>query len=276
MLLEKQAPDFKTEAYQGGKIKEIELSDYRGKWVTMFFYPGCFTFVCPTELLALNESVEAFRKRECEVVGISTDSQFSHLAWKHTPVDKGGIGDVQYPLVADLTKQISRDFGVLLEDGGVALRGTFLIDREGIVKHAVVNDLGLGDVLAAKSRVDDALLQARRKRIPPGRDDKVIASWNGLALRAFAEAALGFKDQKPLLSGQGVYADTAPWPSRRAFRPGVLVIGKRGLRSLEPAARDRHHGRDGDASEPDLQRHCRCPGDGRIRRVSSRPGNFAA
>jgi peroxiredoxin (alkyl hydroperoxide reductase subunit C) len=123
----------------------------------LFFYPLDFTFVCPTEIIEFNRKLDEFKERGAEVVGVSVDSHFSHLAWKKTPVEQGGIGDIQYPLVADIKKQISRDYGVLLEDGGVALRGTFLIDKEGIVKHAVLNDLGLGRNIDETVRMVDAL-----------------------------------------------------------------------------------------------------------------------
>ena len=113
--------------------------------------------VAAAEIWPTNPKLDEFRERGAEVVGVSVDSHFSHLAWKNTPVDQGGIGDIQYPLVADLKKQISRDYGVLLEGGGVALRGTFLIDKEGVVKHAVINDLGLGRNIDEAIRMVDAL-----------------------------------------------------------------------------------------------------------------------
>lgn len=136
---------------------DFGLEELRGKYVVLFFYPLDFTFVCPTEILEFNRKLTEFKERGVEVVGVSVDSQYSHLAWKNTPVDKGGIGNVQYPLVADLTKQISRDYGVLVEDAGVALRGTFLIDKEGVVKHSVINDLGLGRNIDEAIRMVDAL-----------------------------------------------------------------------------------------------------------------------
>jgi peroxiredoxin (alkyl hydroperoxide reductase subunit C) len=158
-LIGKQAPDFKAAAVMAdGTINnEFSLAGLRGKYVVLFFYPLDFTFVCPTEIIEFNRKLAEFKERGAEVVGVSVDSQFTHLAWKNTPVAQGGIGDIQYPLVADLSKQISRDFGVLLEDGGVALRGTFLIDKEGIVKHAVINDLGLGRNIDESLRMVDAL-----------------------------------------------------------------------------------------------------------------------
>ena len=158
-LIANEAPDFTAPAVlPNNTIKpDFKLSDLRGKYVVLFFYPLDFTFVCPTEILTFNKKIAEFRERGVEVVGVSVDSQFSHLAWKGTPIDQGGIGDLDYPLVADLTKQISRDYGVLLEGAGVALRGTFLIDKEGVVKHMVVNDLGLGRNIDEALRMVDAL-----------------------------------------------------------------------------------------------------------------------
>lgn len=157
-LVGKEAPKFTAPTVlPNNSIQEDwSLDEFKGKYVVLFFYPLDFTFVCPTEIIEFNRKLAEFKERGAEVVGVSVDSQFSHLAWKNTPVAKGGIGDIGYPLVADLNKQISRDFGVLL-DSGVALRGTFLIDKEGVVKHAVVNDLGLGRNIDEAIRMVDAL-----------------------------------------------------------------------------------------------------------------------
>lgn len=157
-LVTKPAPDFKAMAVMpDNSIQELTLSSYRGKYVMLFFYPMDFTFVCPTEILKFNEKLEEFKKRNCEVIGVSTDSEYSHLAWKNTPIEQGGIGDIKYPLVADIKKQISREFGILFDDS-VALRATFLIDKEGIVRHAVINDLPLGRSIDEALRVLDAWL----------------------------------------------------------------------------------------------------------------------
>ncbi len=155
----RKAPDFTAPAVMPNNTinDEFKLSDLEGSYVVLFFYPLDFTFVCPTEILEFNRKLAGFKRRGAEVVGVSVDSQFTHLAWKNTPVADGGIGDIQYPLVADLTKQISRDYGVLLEDAGVALRGTFLINKEGVVKHQVINDLGLGRNIDEALRMVDAL-----------------------------------------------------------------------------------------------------------------------
>jgi peroxiredoxin (alkyl hydroperoxide reductase subunit C) len=150
-LVTKEAPDFTAQAVMpDNTFAELKLSSYRGKHVILFFYPLDFTFVCPSEILAFDRKIEEFRKRGAEVIGVSIDSHFCHWAWKNTPVEKGGIGQIRYPLVADLNKNISRDFGVLVNDE-VALRGLFLIDQKGIVRHAVINDLSLG------RNVDEAL-----------------------------------------------------------------------------------------------------------------------
>ena len=157
-LVTKQAPDFTATAVMPDNCmkEDFKLSDYRGKYVILFFYPLDFTFVCPSEILAFDKNLAKFKERNCEVIGVSVDSPFSHWAWKNTPVKEGGIGNIQYPLVADLDKSISRRYGVLL-DMGVSLRGTFLIDKEGIVRHMVVNDLPLGRSIDEALRMVDAL-----------------------------------------------------------------------------------------------------------------------
>lgn len=157
-LVTKQAPDFTATAVMpdNSMKDDFKLSDYRGKYVILFFYPLDFTFVCPSEIIAFDKNLDKFKQRDCEVIGISIDSQFSHWAWKNTPVNEGGIGNIGYPLVADLDKKISRQYGVLL-DMGVALRGTFLIDKEGVVRHAVINDLPLGRSIDEALRMVDAL-----------------------------------------------------------------------------------------------------------------------
>jgi peroxiredoxin (alkyl hydroperoxide reductase subunit C) len=137
----------------------------------LFFYPLDFTFVCPTEILAFDEALEEFRRRDAEVVGVSVDSHFTHAAWKRTHVDDGGIGAIRYPLVSDLNKEIARSYDVLLDDG-VALRGLFLIDKEGVVRHALINDLPLGRNVNEALRVLDAL------RFHELRGDVCPANWN--------------------------------------------------------------------------------------------------
>lgn len=160
VAVQKEAPNFKAQAVKGREFVDIELSQLRGKYVVLFFYPLDFTFVCPTEIIAFDEALEEFQKRNTEVLAVSVDSAFSHLAWQKTPREKGGLGDVRYPLVADITKQISEDYGVLLhegEDAGVALRGLFLIDKEGVVQHVTINNLPLGRNTKEVLRMVDAL-----------------------------------------------------------------------------------------------------------------------
>ena len=157
-LVTKEAPDFTATAVMGDNTfnDAYKLSDLRGKYAVVFFYPLDFTFVCPSEIIAFDKAYEKFQEKNCEVVGVSIDSPYSHFAWRQTPVEKGGIGEVSYPLVADLNKNISRDYGVLLDES-VALRGLFLIDKEGVVRHCVVNDLPLGRSVEEAIRVLDAL-----------------------------------------------------------------------------------------------------------------------
>ncbi len=156
--VQKPAPDFTAQAVMpDGSIKELKLSDYRGKYVVLFFYPLDFTFVCPTEVIAFSDRIEEFKQRNTEVIGISVDSVYTHTAWRNTPRKKGGIGEITYPLVADLNKRISQSYGVLLEDAGVALRGLFILDREGILKHITVNDLPIGRNVDEVLRVIDAI-----------------------------------------------------------------------------------------------------------------------
>ncbi|KAG6543441.1 hypothetical protein Mapa_015111 [Marchantia paleacea] len=139
------APDFEAEAVFDQEFVKIKLSEYIGKkYVVLFFYPLDFTFVCPTEITAFSDKHAEFEKLNTEVIGVSTDSVFSHLAWIQTERKAGGLGDLNYPLVSDLTKKISKDFGVLIPDQGIALRGLFIIDKEGVIQHATINNLAIG------------------------------------------------------------------------------------------------------------------------------------
>ena len=156
-LVTKQAPDFTAQAVlPDNSFAELTLSSYRGKYVVLFFYPLDFTFVCPSEIIAFDNALEKFEAKNAQVLGVSVDSHFTHLAWKNTPREQGGIGQVKYPLVADLSKRISKKYGVLFGKE-VALRGLFLIDTEGVVRHALVNDLPLGRNVDEALRVLDAL-----------------------------------------------------------------------------------------------------------------------
>ena len=158
VLVGKKAPDFTATAVLGNnEIKDITFSEVtRGKYAVVFFYPLDFTFVCPSELIAFDHRLDEFKKRNVEVLGVSIDSQFSHLAWKNTPVAKGGIGPVGYTLVADIKHDICRAYDVEA-DAGVALRGSFLIDKAGVVQHQVVNNLPLGRNIDEMLRMVDAL-----------------------------------------------------------------------------------------------------------------------
>lgn len=157
VLVTQPAPDFTATAVMpDGQFKDISLSDYQGKYVLLFFWPLDFTFVCPTEIIAFSDAASQFEELGVQIIGASIDSHFTHLAWTNTERDKGGIGKTAFPLVADLNKQIATDYDVLL-DGGVALRGLFLIDKEGVVRHQVVNDLPLGRSVDEAMRMVKAL-----------------------------------------------------------------------------------------------------------------------
>ena len=157
VLVGKSAPDFTaTAVYGNNEIKEFKLSSLRGKCVVLFFYPLDFTFVCPSELIAFDHRLDEFKKRGVEVVGCSIDSQFTHLAWKNTSINNGGIGQVGYPLVADINHAICQAYDVEAA-GGVAFRGSFLIDKAGVVQHQVVNNLPLGRNIDEMLRMVDAL-----------------------------------------------------------------------------------------------------------------------
>lgn len=158
-LVGKKAPGFKTVAVKDLQIiEDFTLEDFLGQYVLFFFYPLDFTFVCPTELHAFQEKLEAFKERNCQVIACSVDSQFSHLAWLNTPKTQGGIEGIEYPLVSDLNKTIGRDYGVLVEDAGVTFRGLFLIDKQGVVRHELINDLPLGRSVDEALRMLDALM----------------------------------------------------------------------------------------------------------------------
>jgi len=141
-LVGQKAPDFEVEGVYHSEFRSFRLADYHGKWFILFFYPLDFTFVCPTEILAFSDRIEEFKKLNCEILGVSVDSKFTHLAWTEKPREEGGISSLAYPLLADLDKSLAQKFGVL--SGPVALRGLFLIDPEGIVQQATINNLAVG------------------------------------------------------------------------------------------------------------------------------------
>lgn len=142
--LQKPAPAFSGTAVVDGAFKEIKLEDYAGKYLVLFFYPLDFTFVCPTEIIAFSDRVEEFKKIGCEVIGVSTDSHFTHLAWINTPRKQGGLGELRIPLLADKSMKISRDYGVLQEESGIPFRGLFVIDGKQNLRQVTVNDLPVG------------------------------------------------------------------------------------------------------------------------------------
>jgi peroxiredoxin (alkyl hydroperoxide reductase subunit C) len=155
----KKAPDFDMPSTKDLKgLKEnVKLSDYKGKWLVLFFYPLDFTFVCPTEIKAFSDRIEDLKKVGAEVVAVSTDSVYSHRAWIQTGEDKGGLGSIKYPLASDITKDVSRDYGVLIEDKGIALRGLFIIDPDGVLQYQVVHALNIGRSVDETLRVLEAL-----------------------------------------------------------------------------------------------------------------------
>ncbi len=187
-LVTHEAPDFTAQAVMpDNSFAPLTLSTLRGRYTLLFFYPLDFTFVCPSEILAFNRALPEFQARDCQVVGVSVDSHFTHLAWKNTPVNQGGIGNIQFPLVADLDKSIAKAYGVLLETG-IALRGLFLIDRAGLVRHAVVNDLPLG------RNVDEALRMVDALQFFEQCGDVCPANWK-----------LGQEGMKPTNEGVAIY-----------------------------------------------------------------------
>ena len=158
VLVTQAAPNFTANAVMpDNSIKaDFSLADYAGKYVVLFFYPLDFTFVCPSEIIAFSHRLEEFKSRGVEVIGVSVDSHFTHLAWKNTEINNGGIGQIQYPLVADISKEITKAYDLYFGPG-IALRGSFLIDKAGVVRHQVVNDLPLGRNIDEMLRMIDAL-----------------------------------------------------------------------------------------------------------------------
>jgi len=142
-LVGKQAPGFSAEALVDGEFKKLSLSDFKNKWKILFFYPLDFTFVCPTEIIAFSDAVKEFKERNCEIIGCSVDSVFSHLAWTQQERKEGGLGEIEYPILSDINKKIAQDYEVLTEEG-VALRGLFLIDDKNVIQHSTINNLSVG------------------------------------------------------------------------------------------------------------------------------------
>jgi peroxiredoxin 2/4 len=166
------APDFTATAVYDQEFKEVKLSNYRGQYVVLFFYPLDFTFVCPTEITAFSDRHGDFKSINTEVLGVSVDSQFSHLAWIQTDRKSGGVGDLEYPLVADLKKEISAAYNVLDPEAGVALRGLFIIDKDGIIQHATINNLAFGRSVDETLRVLQAI-----QHVQSNPDEVCPAGW---------------------------------------------------------------------------------------------------
>jgi alkyl hydroperoxide reductase subunit AhpC len=160
-LVQRPAPQWEAEALVGEEFKKLSLTSFKGKWVVLFFYPLDFTFVCPTEITAFNDNYRSFQEINTEVIGCSVDSKFSHLAWAKTPRREGGLGKLQIPLLADISKKIARDYGVLVNDS-IALRGLFVINPEGKVQYQVVHDLGIGRNVEETLRVVRALQETTK------------------------------------------------------------------------------------------------------------------
>jgi len=152
-----KAPDFNCEAVIKKQIKKVSLDDFKGKYKVVFFYPLDFTFVCPTELHAFQDKLTEFEKRDTQVLGVSIDSVYSHLAWLNTPKNKGGVEGITYPLLSDIKKTVSTDYGVLDEEAGVALRGLFILDKDNCIQSMTVNNLSLGRNVNEVIRTIDAL-----------------------------------------------------------------------------------------------------------------------
>ncbi len=155
-LVGNKAPEFKAKALVANEFKDVTLDSYKGKWKVLFFYPLDFTFVCPTEITAFSDSYDKFKELNAEVLAVSVDSVFSHLAWTQQERSKGGLGKINFPLLSDITKTISKNYGVLVEEGGVALRGLFIIDENNVIQHATINNLGVGRNVEEVLRVLEA------------------------------------------------------------------------------------------------------------------------
>ncbi|EPP32720.1 peroxiredoxin-2, partial [Chlamydia psittaci 84-8471/1] len=158
LFIGKAAPDFSVQAVVDGEVKNISLKDYRGKYVILFFYPKDFTYVCPTELHAFQDSLEEFENRGAQVIGCSVDDLDTHQRWLKTDKKAGGVKGITYPLISDTTHELSKLYSVLDSQSGLSFRGSFLIDKEGIIRHMVVNDLPLGRSIDEELRVLDALI----------------------------------------------------------------------------------------------------------------------
>ncbi len=188
VIIGSKAPEISCDAVVNGLIKKISLQDFQNKYKLLFFYPLDFTFVCPTELHMLQKDLHEFHARNTEVLAISVDSAYSHLAWLNTPKNKGGIEGIAYPLLADITKSIARDYGILNEQIGVALRGTFLLDKNNVIQYMSINNLPLGRNITELLRILDALIHVEKS------GEVCPANWNS-----------GAKAMKPTQDGVQAY-----------------------------------------------------------------------
>lgn len=171
-LVTQHAPVFKASAVMpSGVISPISLSDYQDRYILLFFYPLDFTFVCPTEIVAFSDAEERFQAEKVQILGCSVDSEYSHLAWRNIPRREGGLGEIRFPLISDLNKTISTSYGVLLPSG-IALRGLFLIDRQGVVRHQLINDLPLG------RSVDEAFRMVKALKFVEEHGEVCPANWH--------------------------------------------------------------------------------------------------
>ena len=171
-LVGNEAPAWKTDALVGGEFKTLSSTDYNGKWKVLFFYPLDFTFVCPTEITAYSDAMDKFKELNCEVIACSVDSKFSHLAWTKQARNEGGLGDVNFPILADMTKTIAADYGVLLEGAGVALRGLFIMDDNNVMQHSTINNLSVG------RSVDETLRLVEAYQYTAKHGEVCPAGWN--------------------------------------------------------------------------------------------------
>lgn len=161
-LVGKKAPEFEAEAVVNGKFEKVRLSDFKGKYVVLFFYPLDYTFVCPTEIIAFADRYEDFKRLKSEVLAVSIDSKFVHLAWQNESRKRGGLGPLPFPHLSDITKKISRDYGVLIDEEGVSLRGLFIIDDEGIVQAEITTNLGIGRNIDEVLRLIEAVQTVKK------------------------------------------------------------------------------------------------------------------
>ncbi|KAI3380233.1 hypothetical protein SNEBB_010801 [Seison nebaliae] len=171
-MVQKKAPEFAGTALVNGKFKNIKLLDFQNQYVVLYFYPFNFTFVCPTEIVAFSDRMKEFQKLNTQVVGVSCDSHFSHYAWSQLDRKSGGIGQLEYPLLSDFNKEIARDYDVLIEEGGMALRGLFIIDGKSVVRHMSINDLPVG------RNVDEVLRLVKAFQFSDEHGEVCPAEWN--------------------------------------------------------------------------------------------------